>query len=280
MVRVEGDHDTAIISAPTSRPEVIGHAGAGGHAPGNSRQALAIAVALRVDRIECDVRRTADGELALIHDARLPNDAGADVPIRTLTMPTLRARLAGLLTLDEAVAMVAGCCPLMLDLKDGDAVVALIAAIARNDLAASSSVSCRSVPALRRLRRAFPTMRLGLSVGNLARTMPTRWGRSVATALFRATLPLWLPRFLGRTGADELMLNQHMASARLVRAVQRGGRRVNIWTVDEPDEIRRALRTGANGLISNYPDRVRTVLCADDGDRSGSEGASTAPVVR
>ena len=49
--------------------EAIGHRGCEGHAPGNSMDAINVAIALGIDRIEVDVRQTADGRLVLFHDA-------------------------------------------------------------------------------------------------------------------------------------------------------------------------------------------------------------------
>ena len=242
-----------------NRPEVIGHGGAGGHAPGNSRAALDAGLRFGVDRIECDLRLTADGDLALVHDASLAGDGGS-VAVRTMTNDDLRIRLPGLLLLGEAVELVAGRTPFMLDLKEADAVPALIAGIRRYGLSDASSVSCRSWPALRRLRAALPGMRLGLSVGDLAASTPTRRARAVTRKGFRRTLPVWLPHALRRLGATEVMLSRRMVTPGIVRAVHRSGKRVNMWTVDDPDDLREAIASGVDGLITNFPDRARTIL--------------------
>jgi glycerophosphoryl diester phosphodiesterase len=64
------------IPAPVPRgegtpPLVIAHRGAWEHAPQNSLEAVRQAAALGCDGIEIDVRRTADGHLVLVHDARV-----------------------------------------------------------------------------------------------------------------------------------------------------------------------------------------------------------------
>lgn len=38
------------------------------------------------------------------------------------------------------------------------------------------------------------------------------------------------------------------------------GREVNTWTVNEPEDIRRMLALGVDGIIGNYPDRVRQIM--------------------
>lgn len=240
-----------------NEPEIIGHGGAGGHAPGNSRAALEAGLRLGVHRVECDLRLTADGDLALVHDAAVSGVDGS-VPVRASTSAGLRQRLPGLLVIGEAVELVAGRVPFMLDLKEADAAPALITAIRRHGLAEASSVSCRSWPALRRLRAGLPGMRLGLSVGDLAAATPTRPARAIARQGFRRTLPLWLPGALRSLDATEVMLSRRMLTPGLVRAVHRVGKRVNVWTLDDPDDLRRAIAAGVDGVITNYPDRAQT----------------------
>jgi glycerophosphoryl diester phosphodiesterase len=52
-------------------PLVVAHRGAWGLAPQNSLDALEDAIAIGSDAIEIDVRRTADGQIVLVHDARV-----------------------------------------------------------------------------------------------------------------------------------------------------------------------------------------------------------------
>ena len=56
---------------PVGRPWVIAHRGASHVAPENTSSALRSALAAGADMVEVDVRRTADGELVLLHDQSL-----------------------------------------------------------------------------------------------------------------------------------------------------------------------------------------------------------------
>ena len=63
------------------RREVVcyAHRGARGHAPENTLLAFDLAFDLGADAIECDVQRSRDGELVIIHDGtvnRTTNGAG------------------------------------------------------------------------------------------------------------------------------------------------------------------------------------------------------------
>jgi glycerophosphoryl diester phosphodiesterase len=60
---------------------VLGHRGAAATHPENTLEAFAGALDAGADGVELDVRRTADGALAVVHDATLPDGrlvAGTD----------------------------------------------------------------------------------------------------------------------------------------------------------------------------------------------------------
>jgi glycerophosphoryl diester phosphodiesterase len=139
------------------RVEVVGHGGAGAEHPGNSRAAIEAGLALGADRIECDVQRSRDGELVLVHDDRLTLPGGARRAVRDLTTAELRGLLPGLLTVDEVAELVAGRAPLMLDVKGPGYERALIGAIRRHGLAGESSVSSTHAAVL--VRRGSMTYR-------------------------------------------------------------------------------------------------------------------------
>lgn len=241
------------------RPEIVGHAGAGGHFPGNSRLAFQRALALGVDRIECDVQPSADGELVLIHDNTVATSRGR-ILVHLLTTDEIRRAMPGVLLLDDLVELAAGRVPLMLDIKGGADAAPYIAAIERLGLAAESSVSCPSGKTLRRLRRAFPQMRLGLSRGHFSSGMPTPPGRFAATHVARPVMVLPLIPALITARASEVMLYHRVATPHLIVAVHRIGRWVNLWTADQPADVARAISLRPDGIITNFPDRVRVEL--------------------
>lgn len=86
------------------RPAVVGHRGARARMPENTLPAFRYALESGVDGIELDVQVTADGRLAVIHDATLSpahiTDAGGrairpGIAVRTLTFDALRRYDAG-----------------------------------------------------------------------------------------------------------------------------------------------------------------------------------------
>lgn len=243
------------------RPEVVGHAGAGGHFPGNTMAAFRRAIELGVDRIECDVQPSADGDLVLVHDEIIPTTAGPR-PFSSLTTAEIRQRTPDVPLLDDLMALTGGRIPLMLDVKAKTNARLLIAAIQHFDLAAASSVSCPSTRTLRQLRRAFPKMRLGLSRGHFSSGMWTQPGRTLATGMMRRIQVAPLIPMMIAAQVTEVMLYHKVATPALIAAVHRIGCTVNLWTVDHPTDIQRVIALRPDGIISNYPDRVHAELAA------------------
>jgi glycerophosphoryl diester phosphodiesterase len=166
----------------------------------------------------------------------------------------LRAMFPGFLTLPEAVEVVGGRMPLMLDIKGPGFEDDLISAIKKHELAAQSSVSCTHSIVLRRLRREFPGMRLGLSTGHWASGAPTFAGKKTVAAIMRPALLYPLLAALPASGATEIMVFHRACSRSLVEALHKRAYLVNVWTVDHIRSLRRALDLGADGIITNRPD--------------------------
>ena len=54
--------------------------------------------------------------------------------------------------------------------------------------------------------------------------------------------------------------NRRMADASHIRQLKERGHQVITWTVNEPDEMRRLIDAGIDGIITNRPDVLRGVL--------------------
>ncbi|WP_117190353.1 glycerophosphodiester phosphodiesterase family protein [Rhizobium terrae] len=79
------------IANPARDCAVVAHRGAWHGAPENSLAAIEKAIALGIDIVELDIRKSADGELFLMHDDTLARMAGIDRDAETFTMAELQA---------------------------------------------------------------------------------------------------------------------------------------------------------------------------------------------
>src|SRR5437899_13028945 len=74
---------------------VVGHRGASAHRPENTMPSFELAVEQGADAIELDVHLTADGQLAVIHDATLERTTDLTGTVAEMTMDAIRAADAG-----------------------------------------------------------------------------------------------------------------------------------------------------------------------------------------
>ena len=203
----------------------------------------------RSDMIEVDLHRTRDGVVVVTHDAKLVGLGGTG-EIADTDFESLRRLDAGggepIPTLDEMLDAFGARIAFNLELKRGTREdypglerVALDAVLSRG-LLERTLFSSFYDPVLARLRAKDPLARIGLL---LDRRFPHR-------ALERAQA----------VGAEALHPEIALAEPGLVEAAHAAGLDVNVYTVNELDEMRRLVALGIDGLITNHPDRLRAFL--------------------
>jgi len=251
-----GRHPPA--GARRGRTLVLGHRGASGDAPENTLAAFRLALAQGADGVELDVWRCATGELAVIHDEDTRRVAGPALVVPDSPWRDLRgldvgawkgARFAGerILRLEEALeAMPGAVVNVELKTRRGEGASTLARAAAEAIRAARAGervvVSSFDWRALRAFRAAAPSVRLGLLFD---RKPAWRLRLALGVALLRpsAVHPARL-----------------LASEARLRAWAGRGLAVNVWTVDDPDEVRRLASLGASAVITNWPARAVEAL--------------------
>jgi glycerophosphoryl diester phosphodiesterase len=124
--------------------------------------------------------------------------------------------------------------------------VALEAEVVRliedNQMTGRVIVSSFSPTSLRRVRRLNPNIPLGF--------------------LYGSPEPAFLPRLLRWffVPFDALHPSFGMVHERYMALASRWGKRVNVWTVNEADDMRRMRELGVDAIITNYPDVLGNVL--------------------
>jgi glycerophosphoryl diester phosphodiesterase len=233
-------------------PRVLAHRGATAVAPENTLQAFVAASALGADGVELDVHRTADGGLVVHHDA---GARGLGV-LADRTEAEIRAARPEIPTLDEALEACTGML-VNIEVKNlpGDAdydpaeavaagVVDLLTRRERRDEVLVSSFNLESVDRVRQRDASIPTGFLTL-VG-----MDPVDAVEVADAHGH-----------GAVHPDVRALTGGTAAATVTRAHELG-MTVNVWTVNDEDEMRRLAAAGVDAIITDVPDVARHVLTA------------------
>lgn len=229
-------------------------------APENSLAAFGAAVDLGYRYVETDVHATSDGTLIAFHDDRLDRVTDRSGAVAQLPWRVVReAKIAGtqeIPTLD-AVFDAWPQLRINIDCKTETAVQPLVEVIERH--AAHDRVCIASFSDARRL-----TVLRGLT-----RPVATSGGKSViARFMLGSRLPSWSRVPLGSNALRDVDCLQvpsssgriSVVTAASVRLAHRAGAQVHVWTVDEPDEMRRLLDLGVDGLMTDRADVLREVL--------------------
>jgi glycerophosphoryl diester phosphodiesterase len=232
-----------------SAPRVIAHRGASGRRPENTLSAYALAVEMGADMIEIDLHRTRDGAIVVTHDEELAG-LGGQGEVAEATLEEVRALDAGggerVPTLPEVLDGFGDSIDFNLELKRGrhaeygELERETLDEVQRRGLLRRTLFSSFFDPVLKRLRELSPEARIGFLV---SRRFPTR-------ALERARA----------VGAEALHPQAPLVTRELVRDAHAEGLAVYVFTVDAPEEMRRMLDLGVDGLFTNHPDRMLALL--------------------
>lgn len=203
------------------------------------------AIALGVDYVEADVRRTKDGMTVIFHD----DWTASGRPVRGLARSDM-ADEVGLeaLTLDELLEIAAGRVGLHLDLKE-PGYEAEFAETILDRCAVDEFVITSGVEEIRTIKVAFPQVRVGLSIGDdLTGVAPWMKVRARLSELFPR-------RRIERSRADFIAVHQDLAMLSALRYCERAHLPAWVWTVDDERSIARFMADPrVSALITNRPD--------------------------
>jgi glycerophosphoryl diester phosphodiesterase len=233
--------------------EVLGHRGSRDPGPENSVAAVDAALAAGADGVEIDVRRSADGELVVVHDARLPRLGGRAV----LRRSTAELGARGVPTLHDVLDVWAGRGRIIIEIKnqpgqpDFDAprertaqvLVEVLRARGLTGPDAGVTVSSFDWFAIERVRAA------GLEVPTGFLTMP-RMAVSGGLAYVRSA------------GHRELHAHTSavLAAPNAAELAHRAGVRLVTWTVTSDRAALRLRDAGVDAVICDAPADVARAL--------------------
>jgi glycerophosphoryl diester phosphodiesterase len=222
---------------------VLAHRGATQNAQENTIAAFQEAGRIGADGVELDVRRTADGQLVVHHDAVLPSgDAIAALPRSALPpyVPSLGEALdaCGDLFVDVEVKNL----PIEPTYDpEGRVGVETAAAVLDLGLADRVVLSCFDLRTIDAIRAAHPELRTGWL------TLAGYDQHQALDAVARRGHPFLHPQDAGVT-------------AELVDAASAAGVRIVTWTVNDPARMLALAAMGVDGLITDDVPTARAVL--------------------
>ncbi len=211
------------------------------------------AIALGVDYVEIDVRRSADGVYVNYHDDRTPSGRA----VVELSYAALKQELGSeLMKVDEVMELVDGRVGLHVDVKQSGDEAATVRLI-QMGCAHSPVFFTGGDDSIRAIKETFPTARAGLTLGeDLEGAPPWRYLRVRWSELFPGVR-------LRRCHADFAAVHQRLAGFRVLDYCARAHMPAWVWTVDDEVSIARFMRDPRVAvLITNRPDLALAVRSA------------------
>ena len=223
----------------------IGHRGAAGHEPENTLRSIRRAIELGANGVEIDVRFI-DGELIVFHDDRLDRTTNGRGPIS-------RQRFAHLRTLDAG---------------NGERIPTLREVFDTVDRRAFINVELkgrRTAAPVQALIGEFLDQRGWSAEHFLVSSFHRRELRAITDLRIRIGLLLTKPTPLYHVSARRVRAwSVHPAvrftTERFVADAHRRGFKVVPYTANALDELARIRATGADGVFTDFPERVAQVL--------------------
>lgn len=221
--------------------EIYGHRGAKGMAMENSLNGFRQTAAQGITRFELDVQLSKDKKLIVFHDDRLTRLVGTKHKVKHLNADRLTQSV--LKGTDQRIPLlkdVVEACPNVehwqFEIKTNQTNPHFIRPMAKliKDLKLEDKVTITSKHRgiLAAFKRVLP---------NIPRGYVQEWAfpNGIRTAK--------------DLGCTYLCLSKNLAKRSYIKKAQERGLHVSVWTVNNPDDMKRLHRRGADSIISDYP---------------------------
>lgn len=220
-------------------PTIFGHRGAMSWEPENTVRSFRRALADGADGIELDLRVSADGELVICHDAAVDRTTNGTGEIAELSLAQLTKLDAGegepIPTFDDALGAI-GAVPILAEIKAPEAVEPLARTLRDRGLIQQVKVISFIDSALATARELVPDAVRVLVMSEMS-----------DDAVERARV----------VGASAVSPRIAFVTAEQVAACHGAGLGVWTWTVNDADQVARALDLGIDAMTSDCPGEVR-----------------------
>lgn len=259
---------TQFFNSP--RPRMFAHRGASGSAPENTLVAFEKAFDAGTDYLEMDVHATKDGQTVVMHDPVLRRTTDGSGPISALTLKELKKLDAGyrftpdegetfpyrgqgitVPTLREILKRFPGV-PFNIEVKDNEtgnehAVVKLLTELGHTEITLLAAEKDSMMDRLRPAAPNFPTNFCGSETLDFIQcAYQDKWDGYVPPGD-----ALQIPEEYG---------GMPILTPELLELAHGFNVEVHIWTVNEEDDMRRLLEMGVDGIMTDYPELLSSVV--------------------
>jgi len=246
----------------------VAHRGGAGLAPENTLAAFNEGLEQGADHLELDIHLSKDGQLVVMHDAaleRTTNGRGeiSDFSAAELAALDASAKYKGpnppgpqpVPTLEQVLSLAKGRAGVQIEIKlrtdksrYAGIEAKLVEMLRAHDMLADVVVLSFDFPTLLEIKRIEPSLKTCALIS-------TAYLQDIG-----AGGPQKVAEEIAALGAEYVGVNQTWLSDALFAALRERGLQVGVWTVDDPEEMRKFAAMGVAFITSNRPDLLRQAL--------------------
>jgi glycerophosphoryl diester phosphodiesterase len=230
---------------------VMAHRGASAAAPENTLIAYKKAIEMGADYAELDVRQTKDGAIVLMHDKTVHRTTGVKGFVWDLTLEELKQLEAGswfgeeyrgepIPALEEVIRLVKGRMNLNIEVKISEhepGIAQRVVDIIRSeDFSENCMITSFDVETVRTFKKIAPDLKTGLI-----------FDKEYRSDVFEGD---W----------EILSSNYKLVDAEFMRLARNSVKKTYAWTVNDREEMLRLIGLGVDGIITDKPDLLKSVL--------------------
>ena len=238
------------------KPLIWAHRGASAYAPENTLLAFQKAIDLHADGVELDIQLTKDDHIVVIHDEWIDRTSTGNGWVKDLTLAELRQfnynrthpeyEHADIPTMEEVLDLFKGTdLTIDIELKTGvvfyDRLEEKILALVR-DKGMEHQVNYSSFNhyTCKRIKELKPDAEVGF---------------------LYMDGPIDMPQYAKKHGMDAINpWVPNLQYPHLAEDCHKEGLMINVWTVDEKDQIEACIKAGVRSIITNHPDTTRKIV--------------------
>lgn len=253
---------TALLTIQTpseATPLVIAHRGASSLAPENTMAAVQVALDLGVDMIEIDVHRTSDGELVVIHDVTVDRTTDGEGFVSRLTLAEVRELDAGswfgrsfsnerIPTLREVLEATKDKVTLLIELKGPRTEVRTVELVRELGMSNQVVVQSFDFQQIQKAKEKAPEIPTVFLVDK-----PNHSSEPARAAE-------WMANIAEYVGASGIGIRHSWWTPELSDIAAARNLDVFVWTVDRKTDMKKSIKDGVQGIITNKPQNLLPLL--------------------
>jgi glycerophosphoryl diester phosphodiesterase len=230
---------------------VIAHRGASRAAPENTLSAMKKAIEFGADYAECDVFQTKDGEIVLFHDEEMERTTGKEGMIWDYTLAELKQLEVGswfkdefrgepIPTLRQVIQLCKGKIKLNIEVKlsgkDPKIAQKVVDIVRSENLGKECMITSFEKPVIEKVKQIAPDLITGFI-----------FDEEYPPDIFEGD---W----------EYICCKRNIVDEKFVNEAKQKGKKIFVWTVNYPAEMKKLIGLGVDGIITDVPDVLKKIL--------------------